>query len=122
MSTLIKYLPLMIGDIIVEDDEVWEWFLLLRKLADILLCSKLCVGMQVKLINTIESYSNLRTELFPSETFKIKHHLIDKHYANSVQKVGPFRQVSCMHMKAKHRVLKSYMTNSRNCKNVFVIR
>lgn len=117
MKNLILYLPLILGDVISEEDEYWKWFLLMRQIVDILLCRKLELGIKSILKQLVSSYLKSRIQLFPNETIKYKHHQFT-HYPDLLEETGPYRNLSCTRFEAKHRIFIAYANNSKSRTNV----
>lgn len=113
MIILIKYLPILLGDLVPCNLEVWKWFLLLRKICDILLSKSVPIDIVYELKNLISNYLTLRLQLFPHDNLKPKHHYM-VHYPKLILLLGPLVRVWCMRFEAKHRVLLAY---GRNCQN-----
>ena len=88
MLTLVLYLPLLIGDLVLEDTESWRWFLLMRETIDILLSKSLQLEVVTTLRSLIKEYLDSRRKLFPTETLKPKHHFL-LHCPDIYMKMGP---------------------------------
>ncbi len=63
---LIRILPLLIGEMVPEDDEKWHCFLLLRKIVDILACpvasTDLCGSLKVHIFEHHSEFVTLYSE------------------------------------------------------------
>ena len=114
MLMLVIHLP---GHFIDDGHKVWEWFLILRKLIDILLSKTLQIECKSIIENLSSEYLKSRKLLFPSETFKPKHHYF-LYYADILLISGPIVSNWCMRFEAKHRELICYARNSRNRRNL----
>lgn len=113
MLTLVKFLPLILGNSIPSDNKYWEWFLILRKLFDILFSNSLQVELATEIDSLVEEFLQTRLELFPDETLKPKHHYL-LHYSEIFLTTGPFVANWCMRFEGVHRVLMQYAKNSKN--------
>ena len=113
MIVLIKYLPIMLADLIPKQLDVWEWFLKFRKICCILLSKSVQAKLIQELDNCISDYLELRLKLFPSQLLKPKHHFM-VHYPKLLSLLGPLVRIWCMRFEAKHQILLAY---ARICKN-----
>lgn len=116
MMTFIHFFPLMIGDLIIEGDEVWQFFLILIKLIDILLSNTFNQSAILHLKNLIMQHNSLYISLF-NDTLKPKHHFL-VHYPTIIQYSGPPRHFWCFRFEAKHREMKIYARTTSSRKNI----
>lgn len=113
MFCLVKYLPIMVEDFVPEELPAWKWFLLMRKLLDILLSKSIQIETVLEVEDLVTLYLEMRLQLFPLETLKPKHHYL-VHYASALLVVGPLVNVWCMRFEANHRLSIAY---ARNCQS-----
>lgn len=123
MMSLIYYFPILFGEYISNDDEVWNFLLIFFELVDDLLCYEisdsliLSVKIKIELLN--RTYQNLfKTNLIPKF-----HNLV--HYPMIMQKSGPLRNLWNFKYEAKHKEFKIYshiITSRRNITKSFSIK
>lgn len=63
--TLACMLPLLIGDLVPEDNAYWQLFLLLLKIVDIVMAPKCTNGIAAYLRQLIEEHHTTFQELYP---------------------------------------------------------
>lgn len=122
MKNLVRYFTLIIGEFIMEDDEVWLLYLTLRQILDNLLRHRYYECNIRELASLIEelldSYSKIT-----KDSIKPKFHFMT-HYPSFIKKFGPLTQVWTMRHESKHRVSKiaarSVATRINICKTVAV--
>lgn len=116
MITLITNLPLMIGDLIPENDSVWEYVITLVELSDLLLLNELS-RTQCELIGSlIHRHHELYIQLF-DKNLKPKHHFMT-HYASVIKIVGPLKHIWSMRLEAFHKILKNISNATASRKNI----
>jgi hypothetical protein len=115
-QTLVLHLSNMIGDLIPLFDDVWDLYLTLRILLDMVL-APLVVPVRMSYFKLIiaelcEKYSLLfKTHLKPKF-----HHLL--HYADAMMRFGPLSALSSMRFEAKHRPNKLVVKSTCNRTNL----
>jgi len=102
MRSLVRILPMLIGDLVDESDEMWKLYLFLRDLYDIVLSPSVQRGVSTILKNTIAEHHRLYIKL-TGDTLKPKHHFVI-HYPQILLKSGPFVKYSYYRPEAKHQV------------------
>lgn len=100
-----RYLPLLVGDLIPEDDDVWKLFLILRNIIDITTSDFTTSQYIAELEWLISEHNRLYLNLF-KDTLKPKHHHL-LHYAEVMKQIGPVQNISSMRFESKHREAKS---------------
>ncbi len=116
MLNIMLGLNLMIGDLIPENDDVWEMFLLLRQILMIVCGLTFTEGELVYLNILVAEFLQMYVEE-TKQNATLKFHNMT-HYATSIKKVGPLYYVWIMRCEAKHADLKKCMQCSGNFKNV----
>jgi len=108
VMTFVHYFPIMIEDLIPENDEVWKFVLILIKIVDLLLSFTFTESSINYLEQLIKDHNSLYCILF-NETLKSKHHFLI-HYPNIIRESGPprhdwrfrlrenIRKLKCMHV------------------------
>lgn len=114
MACLVRYLGLIIGDKIPENNCAWEVFLLLKQIISIVTSRTIHESTPKLLKSLIEEHHNSYLEVFDNITLKPKHHIIT-HYPEIMTTVGPLINISSMRFEAKHRDFKknANVVNSR---------
>lgn len=104
MHIFVKNFSLIVGDLIDKEDSVWEMFLLLHDICEI---------VSLRTVNI--HYANLIKHLIANHhilymnhcgDLKPKHHFLT-HYADMMLKFGPLYQISSIRFEAKHKNFKS---------------
>lgn len=113
MKCFIRLFPLIIGDIIPENDSVWEFFLILLKIISLLL-KKFLSKNDISLLRQLIADHNEKYVVLFSDTLKPKHHLLI-HYPTIIENSGPPKHFWCFRFEAKHKDIKVYahVTSSR---------
>lgn len=105
-KTFVKLLPLLLGPLIPEEDEVWQLVCILIKIVCITLLREIPYALINELRSLIESHHLQYVNLF-NDTLKPKHHNIT-HYPTAILKGGPLRNHWSMRFESKHREAKMY--------------
>lgn len=107
--TLLKYLPLIIGHRVAQDDEHWLFLLHLSEMVDFLFSPAYTVGMVSYLREMIADHLNMFSELYvDKETgvrLKPKHHLL-VHLPTVILHSGPLVGMNCMRYELKNSFFK----------------
>lgn len=106
MMTFTHYFPLIIGDVIPQNDEVWLYILNLIEIIDILLCYEMPVSYINILREKIKVHNSDYIRLF-NDNLKPKHHFLI-HYPTILLNSGPPRNYWCFRYEAKHKEFKIY--------------
>nr|XP_054591281.1 uncharacterized protein LOC129155120 isoform X1 [Nothobranchius furzeri]XP_054591300.1 uncharacterized protein LOC129155133 isoform X1 [Nothobranchius furzeri]XP_054591301.1 uncharacterized protein LOC129155133 isoform X1 [Nothobranchius furzeri]XP_054591321.1 uncharacterized protein LOC129155141 isoform X1 [Nothobranchius furzeri]XP_054591322.1 uncharacterized protein LOC129155141 isoform X1 [Nothobranchius furzeri]XP_054591360.1 uncharacterized protein LOC129155163 isoform X1 [Nothobranch len=114
---LLRLLPLMIGDLIPEDNKYWELLLLLLSCMEFIFSPSLTEGAVVFLGHIIEKHHCLYLELFPDRHLKPKHHFM-LHYPRAIRKLGPVVHFWSMRFEAKHGFFKRVSHVTCNFRNI----
>jgi hypothetical protein len=112
-----RILSLAVGSCIPRGDKVWEFYLHLRSILDVLFAPSVCKSEMTWLRVMIAEYLEMHCNLFPNETLKNKHHHLI-HYPRLMLEMGPLYHLWCMRFESKHQRAKSFMNMSCNFKNV----
>ncbi|XP_047995688.1 uncharacterized protein LOC125233664 isoform X1 [Leguminivora glycinivorella] len=116
MSCFVNILPFLIGDLVPEDDRVWNFFLNLLKIIDILLMSEIDCSMIEYLKYLVTEHHEQYLEYF-NDTLKPKHHFMI-HYPSIIKSIGPLKHIWCMRFEAKHKQLKQTAYNTSSKRNI----
>ena len=115
MSTLLRILPFLIGDKILEDDVYWKCFLLLRKIVDIVLCPVVSSNTCISLKFLIREHHSQFVLLYGANTYIPKFHFL-LHYPEQILAIGPMTTSWTMRHEAKLSFFKkaSHLSNFKN--------
>ena len=112
---LIRFLSVLIGDLIPEGDEKWLNMLNLRKITTLMLSPDLTWYHISQLNILIGEYLERICVLFPTYFLKSMHHFI-QHAAYSTVNFGPLIHVNTLRFEAKHQYFKRVARNAQNYK------
>ena len=114
----LRMLPLLIGDKITDTtDPAWMLLLSLRSVVE-LVCKPTYSMSDVVLMNeAIEEYLIMRTEQFPFENLKPKHHYL-AHYPHLTIQCGPLIRLWTLRFESKHSYFKKCIKSANNFINV----
>lgn len=116
MMTFVYYFPLMVGDLVPEDDNVWLFFLNFLEIIQNLLSSQMSDGSIFHLQQMIEKHNSEYVLLF-NDNLKPKFHLLI-HYPTVIKYSGPPKHFWCFRYEAKHKEMKSYAHAITSRKNI----
>lgn len=116
MKCFVHFLPLMIADLIPEGDEVWDFFLCLLQIIDILLSNKFTFDSVSLLKQLIKDHNTKYCYLF-KDSLKPKHHFLT-HYPSIILYSGPPKHYWSFRFEAKHKEFKSYAQSTNSRKNI----
>jgi hypothetical protein len=116
MLHLVKNFGLMIGDLVPEQDEVWNFYLVLRQILDLVLVQSTHNGELLLLQALIAEHHELYVSLF-DDLLKPKHHFMI-HYVSAIKSVGPLRWLWSMRFESKHGQAKKSANIICNFKNI----
>ena len=117
MWCITRMLSFAVGELVPEDNDVWQFYLLLRNIVDLILAPVISTGDVNMLSVIISEYLETRKRLFPEHTVKNKHHHLT-HYPMLIKKVGPLSRLWCMRFESKHQRAKKLLHISGNFKNI----
>lgn len=118
MKSFIRLFPLIIGDLISEDDCVWHFFKVLLKIIELLLKNSFTIGDISLLRDLIYEHNEKYVFLF-GDILKPKHHLLI-HYPTVIEYSGPPRLYWCFRFEAKHKEVKAYAKVTTSRKNILL--
>ncbi|XP_052127557.1 uncharacterized protein LOC113207436 [Frankliniella occidentalis] len=113
--TLFRLLPLLIGDLVRTDDDLWKLYLLLKRTVE-LICAPSLTAAQLELMKRrIEKYMR-RRKILPNK-YKPKHHFFS-HYYDLYLKFGPLVHMWSMAFEHRHQFFKRVSQICRNFINL----
>lgn len=110
---LLRYLPIIFGDLVHPNDLHWYLFILLLRIVNIVFSSVISTGITIYLKHLIAEHHSLFKHLFPDKNLLPKHHLM-VHYPSCMQKIGPLIHCWCMRYESKHGVFKKQLKSFKN--------
>lgn len=108
-----RYIGLIIGDLVPQDDPYWELYLTLRAIMDIVNARSFSLEDVTYLQCLVTEHHEIYIKLF-GNTLKPKHHNM-LHYPRLMLRLGPLVNLWCMRFEAKHKEFKieSHIITSR---------
>ena len=115
--TLLRLIPLLIGNDVLDTEPKWELLLNLRQLVE--LCfAPIIQRTEVEYLRMqIASHLVLFKECFPAASFKPKHHFL-QHYPHMIELYGPLLQCCTIRYEGKHKYFKSVVKHAQCFKNI----
>ena len=109
MLSFILIFPMLVHDLEVDlSNEVWLFFVTIRKIIGICFTKSLNIEMIDFLNLQISIHHDLYLKLF-NDTLKPMHHNM-MHYPEIIKQSGPLAYLSVMRFKSKHKELKTIAT------------
>ncbi|XP_066595409.1 uncharacterized protein [Prorops nasuta] len=105
MLCLVRFLGLIIGDLVPLNNRAWKLWVLLREIICLILSPVISKETCILLQNIIREHHELYLKLF-SDKLKPKHHFL-LHYPNVIRKYGPVKYISSFRFEAKHKNFKN---------------
>lgn len=118
MMTFMYIFPMMVGDLVPEDDHIWLFLLNLLEIIDILLLNEISLGLAERLKILIKKHHRDYIRYF-NDTLKPKHHFM-LHYFDIILNSGPPRFFWAFRFEAKHKDFKTFARNITSRKNICV--
>ena len=114
---LLRMLPLLIGKHVKPEDDIWQLYIKLKSLVELIVAPKI-TGVQICiLLQCISEYLYERKKLFPDVSLRPKHHYL-LHYPWLIDQFGPLIYVWTMRFESKHRFFKRTAKACNNYKNL----
>jgi len=116
MSCFMRYLCLIVGDLVPENSKIWQVYIILRQIVDIVF-SKSIKFKDINLLKVlISEHHELYMQVFNTHLKPKHHHMI--HYPMIIQKSGPLSMMWSMRFEAKHKQFKDAANSTSSRKNV----
>lgn len=116
MSSLISYFTFIVGDLIPCDDEVWEFYLILCEIINIV-TGRIISDAQINFLRyLIISHHEMYIRLF-NDYLKPKYHFMI-HYPGIITKMGPLNNLSSIRYEGFHKLSKTYSSIVSSRKNI----
>lgn len=109
----VRYFGLLVGDLIPDHDAIWNIYICLRKIMDIVM-STVINKSDSDLLKSLISEHNFLYLAYSKKSLTPKFHYLT-HYPQMLIKFGPLVNIWSMRYEAKHRISKLYanVTNNR---------
>lgn len=115
MRTFVLCFNFLVGDYVSFENEVWKYYLLLRRLMEYTSCKSFPKQHLTLFRNLIKQYNCLYVKLFVP--LKPKMHLI-VHYPRILTESGPMPYLSMMRNEGKHKEIKESDSATKSRKHV----
>lgn len=116
MWTFVSFFGLMVGDLIPEDNEVWQFYLKLVELIDLVTSTSFSEDEVNHFTIVVFEHNEMFIKLF-KQTLKPKHHFL-VHYSSVIKYFGPVKYLWSFRFESKHRESKMYSNSITSRKNV----
>lgn len=116
MLILIRYFALLIEDFVPLGEPIWDLYLTIRKVIDIMLSTSLEENNCTLLETLIGEMNNMYLK-YSMNNLQPKFHFLT-HYPSIIRKHGPVIHLWSMRFEAKHRVSKISPRSSFNRRNI----
>jgi hypothetical protein len=121
MWCLIRYLPLVIGDLVPEGNKHLELILLLIECIDFIFSREVTIEESFFIEHLIKDPNNHFLELYPDCHLKPKLHFMI-HYPSQICQLGPLVNFWTMRFEGKHRFFKRLGHVVCNYKNIAILK
>jgi len=105
MLALTVYFSVIVGDLVPSFEPIWDFYILLYKMLDVLLSKLISTSSICYLKTIIEEHHKLYCTLF-EQVLKSKFHIL-LHCPIIMKKIDPVRHIWTMRYEAFHKQLKS---------------
>ena len=117
MQNFILIFGMLVGDLVSHEDDMWQFYLLLRRIVDIVLSRRIQKGCGALLSNLVKEHHTLFNKLFPNVNLKPKGHLW-VHCGRILVQSGPIINMSTYRFESKHRDKKREASATCSRKNI----
>lgn len=111
-----QHFSLIIGDMIPQKNEVWEFYKILLQLLDLIVQNSISL-IEIETMNELVKQNHSEYMRLFNCNLKPKHHFMI-HYANLIRQIGPLKNVYVMKHEMYHRELKRYIHQTYNRRNL----
>lgn len=115
--SLLRLLPLIIGQLIPEDEPAWHIVLDLKDIVELVVAPVHCDESISYLACKISEHRQRYRELFPNNSILPKHHFLE-HYPVLIRLFGPLVHKWTMRFEAKHSFFKQIVRHTNCFKNI----
>ena len=117
--TLLRFLPLLIGKSIPEQEPAWEILKDLKEIVEIVVSPVFSEEILHYLEIKLSDHRKLLTDTFPDFSLRPKHHFAE-HYPYLLCCFGPLVELWTMRFESKHSFFKKTTYDVQNFKNVLL--
>lgn len=117
--TLLRFLPLLIGKSIPEQEPAWEILMDLKEIVEIVVSPVFSEEILHYLEIKLSDHRRLLTDTFPEFSFRPKHHFAE-HYPYLLRCFGPLMELWINRFESKYSFFKKTMHDVQNFKNVLL--
>ncbi|XP_046740534.1 uncharacterized protein LOC124407968 [Diprion similis] len=104
MLCFVYYFGLIIGDLVPNDNEVWQLYIVVRKILSVVMAISFRKKTTDLLRTLVKQHHSLYLQLF-REPLKPKHHFM-LHHSTCIEKCGPLCDMSTIRFEGNHRDFK----------------
>ena len=115
--TLLRYIPLLVGDLIPADSVEWQLITELCDIVENLFSLRFCEGDLVFLDQKISAWLHALKVVHPEFRIKPKFHYMI-HYVSQIRRHGPLRNCWTLRYESKYGFLKGLIKESKNFRNI----
>lgn len=116
MLYFFRILPNLIGKKVPKENKLWEIYLTLSEIIDILYLDRISFSNLNILENLIEKHHLLYKSELKANLTK-KHHNLT-HYPDCIKKIGNLKYFQTIRYESKHKFIKKYAVSTNNCINI----
>ncbi|KAK6177711.1 hypothetical protein SNE40_015758 [Patella caerulea] len=117
MWTLVRILPLMIGEYVPIGDETYEILLILKLIVELVFAPEIQIQQIAYLDSLIKEHLEIFTEMFPEQRIIPKQHFLI-HYPSHIFNYGPLHNCWCVRFESKHNYFKILSHRLGNFTNI----
>lgn len=117
--TLLRLLPLLIGDVVPANDDAWSVILELKDIVELVASSTFTDASLCYLDAKTSEHRRLLQSVFPDLQLKPKHHFLE-HYPHLIRCFGPAVDFWTFRFEAKHSFFKEVVHDVNNFKNILM--
>jgi len=117
MWCLLRNLPVLIGDLVADDDQVWLLLCQLLKISSVIFSPSCTIAVTYYLKHLIDDHLLLFKDLFPLVNIIPKQHFMI-HYPRMIRIFGPLCHMWCMRFEGKHLYAKQLCSTVKCFKNI----
>ncbi|KAL4711733.1 hypothetical protein ACJJTC_003500 [Scirpophaga incertulas] len=115
MLCLVRYFQFLVGDLVPDNDDIWQYYLCLLELTNVIMSQTFSNELLLFLKNLIFEHHERYISLFGG--LKPKHHFL-VHYPDIIKNIGPPILLSAFKYEAKHLDLKRVSNSINTQKNL----
>lgn len=114
--TFTLILPMLMGDLVDTDDDVWQYFLCLREIVDIVFARELQTECCALLETLVCEHHEMFIKLFKCSLKPKQHNMT--HYGTIMKMCGPLSALSTIRNESKHKFMKDVANSTSSRKQI----